>query len=259
MLHRYYYGVIITIYSHYSREETGTESSLRPNTPDSDDSSTTKGTDLPLHILFIHQKKKGGDKYFVVIVVCKVAFFSITIFSGETAVMPCIQLGDEVKTIYSPQILYLVANEWRRLDHIKTIILVLNINKQKLREWGTYSYSSNYNAKQIFSTIEEAALLKYIQRLAKLNYDLSKSKQRKFVFKYAVANQKKLPLKWTKEETAGIEWMRSFARRYKSELSLRKPQSTSLARATSFNPTNVAAFFCKLEGSSHQIWTNSCA
>ncbi len=38
----YYYGVIITIYSHYNREETGTESSLRPNMPDSDDSGTTK-------------------------------------------------------------------------------------------------------------------------------------------------------------------------------------------------------------------------
>lgn len=111
----------------------------------------------------------------------------------------------------------------------------------------TYSYSSNYNANQIFSTIKEAALLKYIQRLAKLNYGLSKRKLRKFVFKYAVANHKKLPPKWMQEETAGTEWMRSFATRYKSELSLRKPQSTSLARATSFNRTNVAAFFENLK------------
>ncbi|KAJ8881607.1 hypothetical protein PR048_018093 [Dryococelus australis] len=37
---------------------------------------------------------------------------------------------------------------------------------------------------------------------------------------------------------AGIDWMYGFMRRHK-ELSLRKPENTSLSRATAFNKTNV--------------------
>lgn len=41
--------------------------------------------------------------------------------------------------------------------------------------------------------------------------------------------------------------MRTFTNKYVSELSLRKPQPTSLGRATSFNLTTVKSFFSNLK------------
>lgn len=44
-----------------------------------------------------------------------------------------------------------------------------------------------------------------------------------------------------------MEWLRGFMSRHK-DLSVRKPESTSLSKAISFKKTNVGAFFEKLTG-----------
>lgn len=51
---------------------------------------------------------------------------------------------------------------------------------------------------------------------------------------------------WLENETAGEEWFRSFMKR-NPELSVRAAQATSLSRATSFNRTNVDAFYDNLQ------------
>jgi len=46
---------------------------------------------------------------------------------------------------------------------------------------------------------------------------------------------------------AGIDWARGFMSRY-PELSLRKPEATSMARLTGFNKIQVGRFFDLLKG-----------
>lgn len=53
---------------------------------------------------------------------------------------------------------------------------------------------------------------------------------------------KKYPALWEKNEMAGEVWLKLFMQRHPN-LSLRLPQATGTARATSFNKSNVDAFF----------------
>ena len=73
-----------------------------------------------------------------------------------------------------------------------------------------------------------------------MNYGLSYQLIRSLAFDYAV-KLNCCPEKWKDNGTAGVEWMKCFMNRHKT-LTLRKPESTSLSRATSFNKTNVKAF-----------------
>ena len=74
-------------------------------------------------------------------------------------------------------------------------------------------------------------------------YGLSKKGVRQLAYKFAKANQKKYPQTWDEEQIAGEEWMRGFLNRHSSSLSIRKPEATSLSRATSFNRYNLECFF----------------
>ncbi|XP_072378070.1 uncharacterized protein [Diabrotica undecimpunctata] len=65
---------------------------------------------------------------------------------------------------------------------------------------------------------------------------------RTLAYQYATANNKSYPPSWDQKKIAGKEWLRQFLRRHE-DLSLRKPEPTSLARSTSFNKTNISFFF----------------
>lgn len=77
-------------------------------------------------------------------------------------------------------------------------------------------------------------------------YGLSTNELRTVAFEMAKVNNLKFPEAWLKEEKAGKTWMECFLKRCEN-ISIRKPEACSLARLTSFNKHNVAAFFNNLE------------
>lgn len=110
-----------------------------------------------------------------------------------------------------------------------------------------YKYTVTYNTKQVFTEEEEKCLVSYIEKIAKMQYGLTKKGVRKLAYKFAVANNKNIPNNWHGEKVAGVEWLRHFLKRYSSNLSLRVPEKTSLSRSTSFNKFNVNKFFDNME------------
>lgn len=97
--------------------------------------------------------------------------------------------------------------------------------------------------KLVFTVKEERELEKYIKRSSDINYGLTYRSIQKLAYQYgSIIATCKMPQQWITNESAGKDWMSGFMRRHK-ELSLRKPESTSLARATGFNKHTVNEFF----------------
>lgn len=107
----------------------------------------------------------------------------------------------------------------------------------------TFSYSSNYDVNKVFSEEEETSLILYVQTAARMHYGLTLKQLKQLAYEYAKANGKKYPEKWDKERAAGDGWAKGFRKRHDKDISMRKPEGTSLARATSFNKETVGKFF----------------
>jgi hypothetical protein len=65
---------------------------------------------------------------------------------------------------------------------------------------------------------------------------------RRLAYQYAIQEKCVVPFSWSVKKEAGKDWLYGFMKRHR-DLSIRKPQATSLSRATSFNKHNVGAFF----------------
>ncbi len=137
--------------------------------------------------------------------------------------------------------------------HKQVMIFRKKYGDATLENVNKYIYRNNYDAKRIFDDSAERDLVVYIQTVAEKKYGLTKRKLREFLYKYAVVNKFDIPESWHRDKAAGLQFIRTFTKKYGSEISLRKPQPTSLNRATSFNPTNVKLFFSNLE-TSHQMY-----
>lgn len=99
-----------------------------------------------------------------------------------------------------------------------------------------------YMSQLIFTNEQESQLVIYLLKASQIHYGLTYSLARDLAFEFAVSLKITYPESWNKNKCAGLDWMKSFMHRH-HELSLRKPENTSLARAIGFNPTSVAAFF----------------
>lgn len=95
----------------------------------------------------------------------------------------------------------------------------------------------NYAVNKVFTEIQERELKDYINHCALLFYGLTTKECRQLAYQCAEINKLKIPSSWKQNEMAGKDWLISFKRRH--NLSTRRPEPCSLARATSFNKTNV--------------------
>lgn len=107
-------------------------------------------------------------------------------------------------------------------------------------------YQPNYRQSQIFAEAEEKDLAKYLETASKLYHGLTPKNVRMLAYQFAKRNDKKIPDNWVVKEEASYDWFWGFMKRH-NELSLRKPEATSLSRATSFNRHNVGTFFGNLK------------
>lgn len=106
--------------------------------------------------------------------------------------------------------------------------------------------SMGYKApRKVFSEDQEKSLKDYLLQMASIFYGYSPKDVRRLAYECAVKYNIKIPATWTTNKMAGKEWLRNFLKR-NQELSIRKPEPTSLGRATSFNALNVRLFFDKL-------------
>nr|XP_023024975.1 uncharacterized protein LOC111513047 [Leptinotarsa decemlineata] len=104
----------------------------------------------------------------------------------------------------------------------------------------------NYEVNRVFSVEQEKNLGDYFKYCALLFYGLNTRECRRVAFQMAKLNDLKMPQSWTEKEMAGKDWLKAFRKRH-PDLSLRRPESCSLARATAFNKSNVAKFYDNLE------------
>jgi hypothetical protein len=93
----------------------------------------------------------------------------------------------------------------------------------------------------VFTKEEENELCRYILDMETRLYGLTTKDLKALAYNLAVKNNKAHPFNVQKQE-AGKDWFQGFLNRH-PELSIRKPESTSAARAAGFNREVVDQFF----------------
>ena len=101
------------------------------------------------------------------------------------------------------------------------------------------------SSRRVFSDEQEDAIASYLSTASDLYYGVSPKEARVLAFQCAVKFDIKFPEQWTSSQSAGVDWLYGFMSTHPS-LSVRMPEATSLARATSVNTTTVGLFFEKL-------------
>jgi transposase len=118
----------------------------------------------------------------------------------------------------------------------------VHLRLKNLKNKPTYT---KYETKRIFSDTQEEMLEEYMLEAAKIHYGMTYVRARILAYEFAEINNIEMPPSWSSRKTAGVDWIRAFMTRHKN-LSLRKPENTSMARASAFNKANVGVFFSNL-------------
>jgi len=114
--------------------------------------------------------------------------------------------------------------------------------KDRLKTKNTSS--ARYGRFSTFTLAQENELANHCIYLAKMFYGLSPIDLRKAAYEFAVSNN--IKNKFNEEKKmAGKDWLQAFLKRH-PELSIRKPEATSIARISGFNKDAVQLFFSNL-------------
>lgn len=84
----------------------------------------------------------------------------------------------------------------------------------------------------------ESILEEYLLTSQKMFYGLTAKKCRELAYQYAEKNNLDFPQSWKESNQAGEDWFQGYMKRHPN-LSIRKPEVTSLASMTAFNRTTV--------------------
>ncbi|XP_049782771.1 uncharacterized protein LOC126184425 [Schistocerca cancellata] len=101
------------------------------------------------------------------------------------------------------------------------------------------------SVKRVFSDEQQKLIAEYVIKASEVFYGLCPKDIRKLAHELATTNNIPVPSAWMDNQTAGPNWFSAFMKR-NPQLPIQSAQPTSLARATSFNPTNVNVFFNNL-------------
>ncbi|XP_076439387.1 uncharacterized protein LOC143278438 [Babylonia areolata] len=104
------------------------------------------------------------------------------------------------------------------------------------------TFPESCRSRQVFSQSEEEELVEYIIKASRIGFPVDTKTLRRLAYQLAERNTKKFPDTWETGRT-GEDWLFSFQKRHHNKISSRTPESTSIARATVFNRTNVKTFF----------------
>ena len=112
--------------------------------------------------------------------------------------------------------------------------------------------------RQVFSNDQEQILVKYLLQASSIFFGLVPTEVRILAHECAKRFSIVTPPNWSDTGMAGPDWFSGFMKRH-TEISLRIPEATSIARATAFNRVNVAQFFEKLSKimDKHKIQSSS--
>jgi len=78
----------------------------------------------------------------------------------------------------------------------------------------------------------------YVIICSKLNYGMTYKQTCQLAYDYGRRLQCIFHISWTDNKIAGIDWLQGFMKRHKN-LTLRKPEYSSLFSATAFNRTDL--------------------
>ena len=111
---------------------------------------------------------------------------------------------------------------------------------------GRPSPSPNLKRKTVFSNKQEKEFVEYLLKCQLMNHGLTPKEARKLAFEWGKLIGVETPESWVRDDIAGVDWFSGFMKR-NPELSIRKPENTSQARAAGFNPVVVNLFFDNLQ------------
>jgi hypothetical protein len=107
-------------------------------------------------------------------------------------------------------------------------------------------FTEHYTSQQVFNENQELKLVDYVIKCSKLNYGMTHKPVCQLSYDYGRRLDGKFPSSWTGNKIAGTDWLQSFMKRHRN-LTFRKPENTSLFRATVFSKTYIMEFLKNYE------------